>query len=377
MKKGKRLQSYPNWYRWVRDSLTRGQDARIIYEILLRNHFLPSSIRRVMAEVAPAAMADFQVGSNEQKSIYVALAALNEEYLEFTLDGLFSNAKNPELIIVGLVDQTNDDNRSWLAKKSYWDQIRYVALHPQDSQGLSWARSVTFSLYQGEDYLLQIDAHTLFEPEWDARLIRAYQELEALAPKPVLSTYPPAFEFNDQNEPFKVNLPQDYSDQVLVIKRKMDDPITKDSLSWRFQGHYVNSLEPIEGFAISGGFLFAHGFFVDEIPYDAAMYFQDEKNVALRAFTHGWSIYHPSCQNIPLHHLYRKPDDGRSASLHWNPEDDRKRKVKSGELILASTLRMVDIISGRVVGAYGLGQKRSLEEFCEFSQIPYDKVYKE
>ena len=56
---------------------------------------------------------------------------------------------------------------------------------------------------------------------------------------------------------------------------------------------------------------------------------------------------------------------------------DRKRKVKSGELVLASTLRMVDIISGRVVGAYGLGQKRSLEQFCEFSEIPYDKVYRE
>lgn len=372
--KFKRLQSTPEWHQWLRESLNSGEDPQKLFDILVRNEFLPSSIRKAMGEQYPREKGQ-ELEPSEPKSIFIALAALNEEFLEFTLDGLFNRALYPEFISVGLVDQTFDDNRAWLLKKSYWKQIRYLAISPMDSQGLSWARNITFSLYQDEDYLLQIDAHTLFDLEWDRRLVEAYKQLETLAAKPILSTYPPSFEFDRSGKPFKVDDLEVLRGQVLLIEKNPEDTITRESISWRFQGRYVPTDGPREGYAISGGFLFTLGAFVDQIPYDPMMYFQDEKNLALRAYTHGWTIYHVPFEMIPLFHLYRKPDDGRDASLHWHPDVDRKRKIKAGELSLGATIRLTSIIRGEVTGPYGLGNERSLAQFCQFSQIPYDTVY--
>ncbi len=372
--KSKRLQSRPEWHAWLRESLNKGDDPAKLFDILIRNEFLPSSIKKAMGEFYPHDKGGV-LEPQEPKSIFIALAALNEEFLEFTLDGLFNQAMYPEFITVGLVDQTHDDNRAWLSKKSYWPRIRYVAMSPLDSQGLSWARNIAFSLYHGEDFLYQIDAHSLIEPEWDRRLVESYQKLEKMAPKPILSTYPPSFEFAPDGSPIKIDKVEILEGQAVIIGRNPDDQMTRESIGWRFQGGYHHIDQPKEGFAISGGFFFARGSFVYEVPYDPMMYFQDEKNIALRAYTNGWTIFHVPIEEIPLFHLYRKPNDGRAASLHWNPEVDRQRKIKSGELTLLSTMRLTDIICGRVKGPYGLGDKRSLTEFCQFSQIPYDTVY--
>ncbi len=58
-------------------------------------------------------------------------------------------------------------------------------------------RNLAFSLYDGEQYFLQIDSHTCFEPGWDDTLRAQHTQLLARAAKPIISTYPYRFDMVD------------------------------------------------------------------------------------------------------------------------------------------------------------------------------------
>lgn len=123
-------------------------------------------------------------------TIFVSVAAYCEPHLHLTIHQLFAKATHPQRIHVGLVDQSEHLNPAWLSQFPARKNINYVGLSPVDSRGVSWARSIAFSLYNDQDYLLQIDSHTLFDPGWDELLIEQLLRLQAIHPKPLISTYP-------------------------------------------------------------------------------------------------------------------------------------------------------------------------------------------
>ena len=303
-------------------------------------------------------------------SIFVSLAAFCEPLLEFTLDGLYGKANNPAEIFVGLVDQTFDDNRAWLAKKSYWPNIRYIQINPIDTRGVSWARSIAFSLYQGETYLLQIDSHTHFDRNWDQRLIASLEHLKTAAQKPILTTYPPPFEFNINNEPFPTLKP---AGTVYGLKKHPETELTATCATLRFQVEHLRGAEYVEGYHIGAGFLFTLGQFVEEVPYDPYLYFHgEEQSLALRAYTRGWTILHPLHDLIPIYHLYKQKDN-EHRTHHWHPEYEKQRQIKWTTLKARADARILDLVSGKLQGSYGLGTVRSLAEFVKISGIDYGK----
>lgn len=302
-------------------------------------------------------------------SIFVSLAAFNEPLLEFTLDSLFTQAVAPSEVFIGLVDQSNDNNRVWLAQKSYWPQIRYVQIDPIDARGVSWARSIAFSLYQGETHLLQIDSHTWFDPGWDERLVKCLNHLQTLAEKPLLTTYPPPFEFDENNQPFKTLKP---AGTIYVMRVHPETQLAPGCATLRFRVEHVRGGEFAEGYHIGAGLLFTLGSFVQEVPYDPYMYFHgEEQNLALRAYTHGWTIYHPLHDLIPLYHLYKQKDNAYRTH-HWHPDYEAQRAVKWTALKQRADQRLLDLIHApQRNGRYGLGSVRSLADFIAFSGIDY------
>jgi hypothetical protein len=243
-----------------------------------------------------------------------------------------------------------------------------------DSLGVSWARHLAFSLYQKEEYFLQVDAHTLFDLNWDTSLLRSFEPLKEMAEKPIISVYPPAFIFDNSGR--AVREVESMPGKVMMVILNPDHVVTKDSFNWQFLGVHQDGVLPVKGFSIAAGFLFTYGRFIEEIPYDPWMYFSaEEKNLGIRAYTHGWTVFHIPIDEIPVAHLYRKPEDGRHRSLHWHADAEQQRKTKSQELTQIATQRMIAILKGEVVGAYGLGLEKSLAEFCQFSGIPYLDVY--
>ncbi|KAF0705062.1 hypothetical protein As57867_007131, partial [Aphanomyces stellatus] len=94
----------------------------------------------------------------------------------FTLFTIFTRAKHPHRIKIGLVDQTQDDDAicvdeycklveeaGWTECK-YKDQIRVDARDSKTSKGPTVARWQQQQLIRDEEFCLEIDAHSQFLP---------------------------------------------------------------------------------------------------------------------------------------------------------------------------------------------------------------------
>ena len=307
--------------------------------------------------------------SDRQKTIFVSVAAFCDPWLRFTIDGLFAKAEFPQRLRVAVVDQSQDQNRAWLEQAAYWSQVGYVNLHPVETRGVSWARNIAFSLYGGEDYLLQIDSHTHFDQGWESRLIELLESCRARAERPIISTYPPPFEFDQEGQPCKKSSDSNYA---MILRPHPDTHLSPDNATLRFRAEYVLGGDFVEGHHLAAGFIFTLGDFVEEIPYDPFMYFHgEEQNLAIRAYTHGWQIFHPRQRDIPLAHLY-KQSGVEHRTHHWHPDYEKQRAIKWVAMKKRADQRLRELVYGpRFSGAYGLGRARTMEQFARESGIDY------
>lgn len=301
--------------------------------------------------------------------IFISIAAFCDPFLNHTIQDAVAKATQPEDLVFGVVDQHPESRKTELSALCAPAKLRYVHINPVESRGVCWARSLVFSLYQGEPFFLQIDSHMLFEQAWDDQLLQTWYELRSNCPKPVISTYPYGFEFEEGQAVVKIDVSPE---TTLVLRPQPGASLTDQDATLTFRAEHVFVREHVLGCHIAGGFLFAHGNFIDEVPYDPRLYFHgEEQSLALRLFTHGWDIYHPS--HIPLFHLYKMPHTPHETH-HWHPNWDMKRDVKFTTLTELAKQRLMDLVyQRRDLGRFGLGSARSVEDFAKHSGINYLK----
>ncbi len=153
--------------------------------------------------------------------------------------------------------------------------------------------------------------------------------------------------------------------------RPIENTLTESNKTLIFQAKHLETENHIEGFHLAGGFIFTSGRFVEEVPYDPYYYFHgEEQNISIRSYTKGWNIIHPKF--IPIYYLYKRPNIEYN-SHHWNKDWESKRDFKWVDLNNNSRKRLVDLVSGKNMGAYGLGNKRTIEDFSKNSGIFYSK----
>ena len=302
-------------------------------------------------------------------SIFVSIASFCDDNLKFTLNSLCESASGKYNIFIGVVDQSSNSISEWLKEFDKEKRVRYLHIDPFHSRGVCWARSLAGQLYDGEDYFLQIDSHTFFKQDWDSLLVNALNNLQLLSQKPIISTYPPPFDFDEMGKPFITLKP---SNHVYSLLPKPDQHLTDDSLVLKFHVKHTLGGEYVKGFHLAGGFIFTLGSFATQIPYDPNMYFYgEEQSIAIRAFTHGWDIFHPRHVDIPLYHLYKI--SGQSyESHHWRKDLEEKRLIKWTQRRQRAIKRLNSlIIHDELHAPWNLGSERSLEEFARFSGIDY------
>jgi hypothetical protein len=299
-------------------------------------------------------------------NIFISMASYLDPMLFFTLNDAVAKASHPERIVFGVVDQHVDDQRAAIAALPFARQVRYVHVHPEDTLGVSWARSIAFSLYDGEAFMLQVDSHTLFEPGWDEQLPALHDKLLARSPKPLISTYPYRFDLVG-------GVPHHAPNEgrtALVLRPHPERNLSPDDAVLRFMARHLFTTEPVLGCHVSAGFLFAAGAFVEEVPYDPYLYFHgEEQSLSVRAFTRGWDIFHPL--TMPLYHLYK--DEGTAyATHHWTGEAEARRAFRSSYLLERARLRLNRLLMGDgLPGAHGLGSTRTMQQFRQLSGIDY------
>jgi hypothetical protein len=298
-------------------------------------------------------------------TIFVSVASYCDPLLRFTLASARSQASRPDRLFFGVVEQAAAGQALRLEDEWSRAHLRFTRIDALEARGPCWARALAMALYQGEDWFLQIDSHTWFEPGWDDRLVSYCQRATRAHPRSLLTCYPNPFVWVDGAPVARPVTPHVLAFVVAAASQfGSSDPVLG------FECVPVETRSLVEGFHLAAGCLFAPGRIVTELPYDPQLYFHGEEQAyALRAWTHGWQILH--MPGMPMYHLYTAPG-AAPRPMHWSPEADERRAVRSATLDAAARRRLRAMLwDGAELGVYGLGTERTLADYAAFSGIDY------
>jgi Glycosyltransferase (GlcNAc) len=299
------------------------------------------------------------------ETIFISIAAYSDPMLAFTINSARSQASDPSRIYFGVVDQSPLGQALRMEDQWALEHVRWTRVDALEARGPCWARALAMALHQDEDWFLQVDSHTWFEPGWDERLLHWARRCGATNPRTLITCYPNPFVMRNGHP-----AAESVTNKVLAMVVRGDSEFAADNPVLMFEGVAVESDEPIPGVHLAGGCLFAPASMVDELPYDPHLYFHgEEQSLSLRAYTRGWDIVH--IPGMPMYHLYTIPGS-QPRPMHWSPEHDERRAVRSARLEAESRKRLSALIwEGADLGAYGLGSQRSLADYAAFSGIDF------
>jgi hypothetical protein len=298
-------------------------------------------------------------------SIFISVASYRDPHLQLTLKSAVENANNPAGLFFGIVNQDTARNE---VDYSFLPDYSVIKMHPRNAKGVGYARSKAMSLYNGEDYFLQVDSHTQFSKDWDLKSIKQLKTAQEIAghKKVIMSCYPGPYSLDNNQvfihtisteehpvEPMKHIAKLRVDDQWSAIRVPMDSP---------------NSERPELSNTVLGGYIFATGNIVNEIPYDEEISFMGEEICfAMRAWTRGWDIYSPS---IPIvYHFYRRPGYPKV----WS--DDVVREQNWDQLQEISKEKQRKVLCGIEQGIMGAGSIRTIKDYEEFIGYDFEKIY--
>lgn len=125
-------------------------------------------------------------------SIYVAIPTLEDSEITNTLRDILTNTTNLNEVHIGVSFTTSKDfYEKVISNFKDYNCFSFRHQDPQNNIGVGIGRLNSYSMYNDEDYFLQIDSHTKFESGWDTTLIELLQKslIESNNPKTILTGY--------------------------------------------------------------------------------------------------------------------------------------------------------------------------------------------
>jgi hypothetical protein len=132
------------------------------------------------------------------KSIFLNIASYRDPELLPSITDCINRAKVPERIFFGVHEQ-NDQHNTSLDKI---DNLKYKYIHFKKAKGTGYSRNyINKNLYDGQDYVLQIDSHTRFIQDWDEMYIEDYLQFNE---EVILTGFPPQYKLGDLYDDYKI-----------------------------------------------------------------------------------------------------------------------------------------------------------------------------
>mmetsp|Transcript_26313 Transcript_26313/g.49997 ORF Transcript_26313/g.49997 Transcript_26313/m.49997 type:complete len:289 (-) Transcript_26313:2815-3681(-) len=224
--------------------------------------------------------------------------------------------------------------------------------------GPCFARHLCQTLHRDEDYVLQIDSHMRFRPNWDEYLIQQLNKT-GRPTKSLLTSYPPGYEPTNE-------LGHDAETRATILVPwkfgKEDGMLRQKGRLLRPEYRHGTDNDNIPCLLYAGGFSFFHSSLLDVCPYDSklhGLFFGEEISMAVRLYTHGVDLYAPP-QTV-CYHLWKRNQ------FRVREDDGGSGKAKQRENSLG-VVRMQLCGTGR-----GLGTVRSVEQFQKELGIDFEK----
>ena len=294
--------------------------------------------------------------------IMVTIASYRDPELVPTIKDLISKANNPDNLRICIAWQHSPEDK-WDNLDEFKSDSRFhiLDIKANSSHGVCWARSLFNELYKGEEYTLQLDSHHRFVEGWDTILIDMYQSLKKESDRPLLTSY--LASYDPKNEDDK---------EAKAFSMKFDTWAPEGTVLFRSDTmeRILGLNKPLKARFLSGHFIFTDGEFVRNVPYDPQLYFHGEEiTMAVRAFTHGYDLYHP---HIPVaFHEYIREGRVKHCDDHekWHELNghalDRMKKILGIDNIQCSPCMK------KSLGDYYIGNERSIREYEEYAGIVF------
>jgi len=228
--------------------------------------------------------------------------------------------------------------------------------------GPCYARHLAQMLHRGERYVLQIDSHMRFRPNWDEYLIRQLNKTEN-PERSVLTAYPPGYEpprgpGPDAETRGTVLVPWKFAEDGMLRQKGR---LIRPDYHRRDAPEGDESDDNVPCLLYAGGFNFSRSSLLDVCPYDRelhGLFFGEEISMGARLYTHGVDLYAPPetvCYHLWRRNLLRTRDD--------TDEEMMGRREESREVV-----RMQLRGTGR-----GLGTVRSVEQFATKLGVDFER----
>ncbi|MFO0389798.1 MAG: GlcNAc-transferase family protein [Alphaproteobacteria bacterium] len=296
------------------------------------------------------------------KRIFVQIASYRDPQCHPTIRDLFEKAAFPERISVGVCWQYDPETDMACFAEEYprKEQVKVVQYHVHDAQGAGWARCEAQSLWSGEEYTLQIQAHMRFEQGWDETLITMLENLPA--EKAILTAWLPGYTPPDNRQQLANQFPVAVvnrigyagdAQMVHLIKRMipMDEVPAQPMLTCSWVGN----------------FMFARSSVLKDVPFDPYIYFWGEEiNYSARLWTHGYDIYH--LNKVVMYHYWDR-EDVKDAGEYRNHASRRNQLSLMRNLHILGLQAATSEDALKNIQKYTLGTARPLSAYWQFSGI--------
>lgn len=301
----------------------------------------------------------------KEDKIFIQIASYRDPQLVPTIEDMIAKAKNPENLVFGLCWQYDETEPVDMFDEN--PQFRVSKHHYSESQGLGWARHITNTLYDDEEFTLQIDSHHRFVQDWDVIVLEDFNQALMISDKPIITTYCTPFD-PTQDESTWNPVP------CLMSQYEFSNDKLLMSMPW-FIRDYKEKKKVIRSRTLSGHFYFTYGKFVTEVAYDPDIYFggyTEETTLSLRAFTNGYDFFSP--YRMVMWHEYTR----NYRPKHWDDHGkESQTKKTSGERDIFARNKTRQLFGtqeyGIDMGQYGLGSVRSLHEYEVYGGFDFKK----
>jgi len=306
---------------------------------------------------APSSSVQAVQPSAKVPRIFVPIPSYRDTECQWTVKDLFEKAKYPDRIFVGICWQTvPEEDVDCFQFNTRPEQCRELRFHVRDSIGTCWARQHAESLWRGEEYFFQIDAHNRFVQDWDDKLLTMLAACPS--PRPILSTYAvPYVPPNKLSSGGYVRIhPQDFGEDGRLRIRTTTTSIADAPAI------------PEPSAFITGHFLFGPSQLIKDVPHDPYIYVNAEDNTwGPRLWTAGWDFFVPN--QVLVYH-----DFTNRRVKHWDDHRDWSRlQSLSAKRIrhLFRTEVCTDPEAMRDFDLYDLGTRRSLAQYEAFANVDF------
>lgn len=295
--------------------------------------------------------------------IFVSIAAFRDPECQKTIADLFAKADRPERVTVGLIRQMDlVEDQAHLTGPSFpTDRVRELRFDWRASRGVCWARFLAQSLWRGEEYFLQTDAHMIFAAGWDTMLL---DDLERCPGKKTLISFgsPPYMSPGD--------ILSDLYPGIVMPGGFLECGAIRFSGIW--PGEPID--EPHRMPALLAGGMFGRGEMIKEVPYDPHQCFSlEEASYVLRLFTHGWDVY--TGRHRTMWHQYRQNNTLKRKVDHDPGHETRMMKLTHRAYMRFNHMtkhgRSTHPGDTEDLDMFGLGTARTLAAYEDFAGIDF------